>query len=353
MKSLGRFHARSVLAAIAVTAALASPALAGSYHVRKLVSDVPGQAEQTDSHLVNGWGIAFNPFGFVWVADNGTGVSTLYDGNGIPQSLVVTIPGGKPTGIVYSGSNTDFIVSANGKSGPARFLFATENGTIAAWAPAVDPTNAITVVPNTSGAIYKGLTLGSDGTRFLLYAADFHNNRIDVFDTNFARVTIPGAFTDSNVSDTYGPFNVQNIGGAIYVAYAKADDDREDEVAGRGNGIVDIFDAKGRLVRRFYKGGPLNAPWGMALAPADFGEFAGRLLIGNFGDGTISAFDAASGKKVGILSDANGDPIVIPGLWGIGFGNGLQNQPTSTLFFAAGPDDENHGLYGRIDASGN
>jgi uncharacterized protein (TIGR03118 family) len=280
-------------------------------------------------------------------------VSTLYDGNGIPQSLVVTIPGGKPTGIVYSGSNTDFIVSANGKSGPARFLFATENGTIAAWAPAVDPTNAITVVPNTSGAIYKGLTLGSDGTRFLLYAADFHNNRIDVFDTNFARVTIPGAFTDSNVSDTYGPFNVQNIGGAIYVAYAKADDDREDEVAGRGNGIVDIFDAKGRLVRRFYKGGPLNAPWGMALAPADFGEFAGRLLIGNFGDGTISAFDAASGKKVGILSDANGDPIVIPGLWGIGFGNGLQNQPTSTLFFAAGPDDENHGLYGRIDASGN
>jgi uncharacterized protein (TIGR03118 family) len=353
MKSLGRFHARSVLAAIAVTAALASPALAGSYHVRKLVSDVPGQAEQTDSHLVNGWGIAFNPFGFVWVADNGTGVSTLYDGNGIPQSLVVTIPGGKPTGIVYSGSNTDFIVSANGKSGPARFLFATENGTIAAWAPAVDPTNAITVVPNTSGAIYKGLTLGSDGSRFLLYAADFHNNRIDVFDTNFARVTIPGAFTDSNVSDTYGPFNVQNIGGAIYVAYAKADDDREDEVAGRGNGIVDIFDAKGRLVRRFYKGGPLNAPWGMALAPADFGEFAGRLLIGNFGDGTISAFDAASGKKVGILSDANGDPIVIPGLWGIGFGNGLQNQPTSTLFFAAGPDDENHGLYGRIDASGN
>jgi uncharacterized protein (TIGR03118 family) len=353
MKSPGRFHARSVLAAIAVTAALASPALAGSYHVRRLVSDVPGQAEQTDSHLVNGWGIAFNPFGFVWVADNGTGVSTLYDGNGIPQSLVVTIPGGKPTGIVYSGSNTDFIVSANGKSGPARFLFATENGTIAAWAPAVDPTNAITVVPNTSGAIYKGLTLGSDGSRFLLYAADFHNNRIDVFDTNFARVTIPGAFTDSNVSDTYGPFNVQNIGGAIYVAYAKADDDREDEVAGRGNGIVDIFDAKGRLVRRFYKGGPLNAPWGMALAPADFGEFAGRLLIGNFGDGTISAFDAASGKKVGILSDANGDPIVIPGLWGIGFGNGLQNQPTSTLFFAAGPDDENHGLYGRIDASGN
>jgi uncharacterized protein (TIGR03118 family) len=201
-----------------------------------------------------------------------------------------------------------------------------------------------------SRAIYKGLTLGADGTRFLLYAADFHNNRIDIFDRTFANVTPAGSFTDTNVSDKYGPFNVQAIGGSIYVAYAKADDDREDEVAGRGNGIVDVYGASGNLIRRLYKGGPLNAPWGMALAPSDFGFFSNRLLVGNFGDGTINAFDPATGKFVGTLADSNRDPIVIDGLWGLAFGNGIVNQPTNTLFFAAGPQDESHGLYGRISA---
>ena len=328
--------------------AVARPALAdhGAYQVRNLVSDVPGAAEHTDPNLVNSWGIAFSQFGPVWVADNGTGVATLYDGDGNPQSLVVTIPGGKPTGIVANASG-DFIVSRDGVSGPARFLFATENGTIAAWAPNVDSTHAITVVPAT-GAIYKGLTLGGDGTRLLLYAADFHNNKIDVFDKNFSAVTLPGGFTDHSISDKYAPFNVQNLGGSVYVAYAKQDDDRVDEVPGRGNGIVNVFDASGNLIRRVFKGGPLNAPWGMALAPADFGVFSNRLLVGNFGDGTINAFDAASGKSVGQVSSPERNPIVIDGLWAIAFGNGLRDQPTNVLFFSAGPDDEAHGLYGRI-----
>ena len=267
-------HAVRICRRVALVVALGvliggTPALAnqGAYQVRNLVSDVPNAAEHFDSNLVNGWGVAFNPFGFVWVADNGTGVSTLYDGNGNPQSLVVTIPGGKPTGIVYNGSG-DFIVTKGGVSGPARFLFATENGTIAAWAPNVDPTHAITVVDHSAtGTIYKGLTLGGDGTRLLLYAADFHNNKVDVFDKNFSPVTLAGGFADHSISDKYAPFNVQNLGGSIYVAYAKQDDDKVDEVPGRGNGIVNVFDASGNLIRRVFKGGPLNAPGGWLSRP--------------------------------------------------------------------------------------
>jgi uncharacterized protein (TIGR03118 family) len=327
----------------------APPAMADSpaYQVRNLVSDVAGAAEHTDPNLVNGWGVAFNPFGFVWVADNGTGVATLYDGDGNPQSPVVSIPGGRPTGIVFNGSN-DFVVSKGALSGPARFIFATEGGTIAAWAPNVDPTHAITVVP-ASGAIYKGLALGGDGTRFLIYATDFHNGKIDVFDKTFSPVSLAGGFADS-IPDTFAPFGIQNLGGSIYVTYAKQDKDREDDVKGRGEGIVNVFTAGGKFVRRITKGGPLNAPWGLAIAPADFGGFSNMLLIGNFGDGTINVFDLSRGRFVGQLSTSDSRPITIPGLWGLAFGNGLFDQPTNALFFAAGPDDEAHGLYGRIDA---
>jgi uncharacterized protein (TIGR03118 family) len=259
----------------------------------------------------------------------------------------VSIPGGRPTGIVFNGSN-DFVVSKGGVSGPARFIFATEGGTIAAWAPSVDPTNAITVVP-ASGAIYKGLALGGDGTRFLIYATDFHNGKIDVFDKTFSPVSLPGGFADS-IPDTFAPFGIQNLGGSIYVTYAKQDKEREDDVHGRGEGIVNVFTAGGNFVRRIAKGGPLNAPWGLAIAPADFGGFSNMLLIGNFGDGTINVFDLSRGRFVGQLSTADRRPITIPGLWGLAFGNGLLGQPTNALFFAAGPDDEGHGLYGRIDA---
>jgi len=332
-----------------IAGAPAAMAASPAYQVRNLVSDVSGAAEHTDPNLVNGWGVAFNPFGFVWVAANGTGVATLYDGAGNPQSLVVSIPGGRPTGIVFNGSN-DFVVSKGGVSGPARFIFATEAGIIAAWAPNVDLTHAITVVDNSeSGAIYKGLALGSDGTRFLIYATDFHNRRIDVFDKAFSPVSLPGGFADS-IPDKFGPFGIQNLGGSIYVTYAKQDEDREDDVPGRGEGIVNVFTAGGNFVRRIAKGGPLNAPWGLAIAPADFGGFSNTLLIGNFGDGTINVFDLSRGRFVGQLSTPDRNPITIPGLWGLAFGNGLFGQPTNVLFFAAGPEDEAHGLYGRIDA---
>ena len=299
------------------------------------------------------WGIAFNPNGFVWVADNGSGRSTLYDGQGTPQSLVVTVPGagalpGKPTGIVFNGSG-DFVVAKGSLQGPARFIFAGEGGTISGWAPNVDLTNAQRVVDGSSlGSIYKGLALAATGTGNFLYATDFHNGRVDVFDHNFQRVNWPGAFVDPALPHGFAPFGIQNVLGALVVTYAKQDAAAEDDVAGPGLGIVDVYDAQGRLLRRLATGRRLNAPWGIALAPADFGRFANALLIGNFGDGRSSAFDPRDGEFLGQLRDATGRRIRIPGLWGLAFGNGIQQQPTGTLFFTAGPNDEADGLYGSI-----
>lgn len=328
----------------------------GFYAVRDLVSDVPGSAEHTDADLVNAWGLALNPNGPAWVADNGTGVSTLYDGNGVKQALTVTIPPpangtppSAPTGIVFSGGS-DFVVTQGASSGPSRFIFATEEGTIAGWAPNVDMTNAILVVdPPNNTAIYKGLALAGTGTGHFLYATDFHNNKIDVFDSSFHPVTMPGSFSDPRIPTGFAPFGIQNILGALYVTYAKQDEDAEDDVPGRGLGFVDVFDANGQLIRRFASRGQLNAPWGVALAPANFGRFSNAILIGNFGDGRIHAFDPQSGEPEGALRDTDGRAIAIDGLWGLAFGNGVANQPTNTLFFTAGPDDEAHGLYGRID----
>jgi len=316
----------------------------------------------TDPNLVNGWGVAFNPFGPVWVADNGTGVSTLHDGNGNAQPLVVQIPsptgptGGNPTGIVFNGS-AGFVVSADGVSDASRFIFATEDGVIAGWAPKVNSTQAIRVpgTPKSSGAVYKGLALSAGGSGSLLYAADFHNRKIDVFDRSFKPVALRGgAFTDPAVPSIGAPFGIQAINGNIYVSYAKQDAARHDDEKGVGLGLINVFDPNGVLLKRIVavesaSRQMLNAPWGMALAPAGFGKFSNRLLVGNFGDGRINAFDLATGEFVGQLEAANGVPIQIDGLWGLAFGNGFLNQPVNTLFFAAGPDDERHGLYGRID----
>jgi uncharacterized protein (TIGR03118 family) len=347
----------TALGMLVIAAATAGCASGSFYRQRNLVSDIPAiPAEHHDPQLVNPWGIAFNPFGFVWVADNGSGVSTLYDGNGVKQSLVVTIPGtmagvrGRPTGIVFYGG-MEFIVSRNNVSAPARFLFASEDGGIAGWAPTVAPTEAIRVVDNSGkGAIYKGLALSANGTGARLYATDFHNARVDVFDGMFNPVTLPGtAFDDPGIPAGFAPFGIQAINGDIYVSYAKQDEDAEDDVPGPGFGFVSVFDPDGRFLRRLITRGELNAPWGMALAPEGFGRFGSRLLVGNFGDGAINAFDIATGKFVGELRGAHHRPIRIEGLWGIAFGNGLQNQPVDTLFFASGPDDEAHGLYGRLD----
>jgi uncharacterized protein (TIGR03118 family) len=330
------------------------------YRQHNLVSDGFVPADHVDANLVNAWGVAPNPFGPVWVADNGTGVSTLYDGLGNPQPLaqplVVNIPspsdskgGGNPTGIVFNGS-TGFEVS---KGNPSRFIFATEDGVIAGWAPGVDLTHAIRVIDNSAktGAVYKGLALSAGGSGSLLYAADFHNNRIDVFDSTFNPVKLTGSFTDPTIPMGFGPFGVQAIQGDIYVSYAKQDAQKHDDVKGKGLGFVNVFDPNGHLIRRVISRGKLNAPWGMALAPAGFGRFSNRLLVGNFGDGRINAYDLATGEFVGRLKTPDHRPIQIDGLWGITFGNGFATQPVNTLFFAAGPADEQHGLYGRIDVA--
>ncbi|CAE6746157.1 MULTISPECIES: TIGR03118 family protein [Paraburkholderia] len=349
----------AVVSAAALTSLVACGGSSGSINSQSftssvLVSDGAVSAPHTDPNLKNGWGVAFNPKGFVWVADNGTSVATLYDGNGVPQSLVVSIPNGtsgtaNPTGIVFNGT-TDFTVTQGGKSGVGAFIFSGEGGTITAWAPAVAPTNAIVMFDGGSaGAVYKGLALASNGTANFLYATDFHNNRIDVFDTNFAKVAMPGKFQDATLPAGFAPFGIQAIGSKLFVTYAKQDAAAHDNVDGSGLGFVDVFDTSGNLLQHFASAGPLNAPWGVAQAPGNFGRFSGDILVGNFGDGTINAFDPASGQSLGTINLSNGTTFVQPGLWGIAFGNGLDNQPTNTLFFAAGPNDEANGVYGRID----
>jgi uncharacterized protein (TIGR03118 family) len=338
-------------------AAVSTAQAAGSlrFQPRNLVSDGSIAAAHVDPHLVNAWGVAFNPYGFVWVADADGHVSTLYDGDGNVQSLVVQIPepdaatGGEPTGIVFNGSD-NFVVSQGGVSGPSRFMFATEGGVIAGWAPNVDLTHAILAVDGSAhGANYKGLALGADGTQ-RIYATDFHNARVDVFDSSFQPVALPaGAFHDAGIPRGFAPFGIQAIGGDIYVTYAKQDASQSDEVTGPGLGYVDAYTPGGRLIRRVATRGALNAPWGIALAPAQFGRFSNALLIGNFGDGRINAFEPVFGFPMGSLRGKDYRPIRIDGLWGMQFGNGLHDQPVNTLFFASGPDDEEHGLYGRLD----
>jgi uncharacterized protein (TIGR03118 family) len=333
--------------------------LSSSYAVHNLVSDGGVPAAHTDPDLVNPWGLVFNPTAVAWVANNETGVSTLYNGEGVKQSLVVTVPTppkgtppSHPTGIVFSGG-ADFVVGVGTLTGASRFIFATEDGTISGWAPNVDPTHAILKVDNSAHeAIYKGLALAGNGTGHFLYATDFHHARVDVFDASFNPVTAPGGFRDPRIPSGYAPFGIQNILGDLYVTYAKQDKDKEDDVAGQGFGFVNVFDANGNLIRRLVTRGVLNAPWGLALAPADFGQFSNTLLVGNFGDGRISAFDLRSGEFKGQLRMANHRPIELDGLWALVFGNGVAGQPTNALFFTAGPDDEKHGLYGRIDAVG-
>jgi uncharacterized protein (TIGR03118 family) len=339
------------LLAIGLLTGFAPPAAKqNSYAVHNLVSDGTIPADHTDSNLVNAWGLVASATSPWWVADNETAVSTLYNGAGVPQSLVVSVPGA-PTGIVFNGGPS-FVVSSGGSSGPARFLFASEDGTISGWNPGVPPPppshQAIVGYSSPDGANYKGLAIATTATGSFLYAADFHNARVDVLDGNFAPVALAGAFVDPDLPSGFAPFGIQNLQGRIYVAYAKQDEDAEDEIAGEGLGFVTAFDTSGNFVARVASGGPLNAPWGMAIAPAGFGRFSGDLLVGNFGDGRINAYDLATFEPRGHLKTANHHPLVIDGLWGIGFGNGAAAGPTTTLYFAAGPDDEEHGLFGSI-----
>lgn len=345
------------IGSIVVAATLAGVASA-QYQVTNLVSDGSVPALHTDVNLKNTWGLAFNPTGFAWVANNHSSTSTLYDGNGVPQSLVVGIPGpdgpGAPTGIVYSGGS-DFVVHNGNASGPARFIFAGEDGVISGWNPAVPPpppsTNAQVAVNNSArNSIYKGLALGQPGGQSRLFATDFHNGAVNMFDGNFSELLLPGTFTDPTLPAGYAPFGVATHGDNVYVTFALQDENGEDDVPGPGHGFIDVFTPNGLFLSRMVSGGVLNSPWGMAWAPGNFGPFSGDMLVGNFGDGRINAFDPVTGAWHGALATARGGTSAINGLWDIKFGNGLLNQPTNTLFFTAGPNGEANGLYGRIDA---
>jgi uncharacterized protein (TIGR03118 family) len=330
------------------------------YQQHNLVSDLAGAADHQDLNLKNAWGVFFNPNGPVWVANNATGTSTLYDGQGNPfvppgaaGPLVVTIPSvdgsghGVPTGLTFNSSG-DFQIPGAAPT-PARFIFVTEDGVIAAWAGGSAATKVYPAgTSNPTGAVYKGVALAGNGTAHFLYAADFHNKKIEVFDRTFTPVPGFGGFTDPGIPAEYGPFNIMAINGTLYVAYAVKEADGDDEVAGQGLGFVDAYDPNGVLLGRVASHGTLNAPWGMALAPDGFGKFSNALIVGNFGDGKLQAYDLVKGTPLGQLRDANNQVISIDGLWGIQFGNGVLNQPTTTLFFAAGPNDESDGLYGML-----
>lgn len=351
------FVLTSVLAA-SVTPQFLCAGPVSDYGQHNLVSDVLGLADNLDPNLANPWGIAFSPTGPFWVADNHTGVSTVYNGAGQPlppgSPLVVSIPNtpsgsppGSPTGIVFN-ATSGFKVGGQ----KSLFIFAAEEGTISAWNSGV---NASLKVDNSaSGAVYKGLALGGTAAGPMLYAANFNSGMIDVFDQTFAPVSLgAGAFTDPGMMDpNFAPFNVQNIGGQLYVTYAKQNGAKHDDVAGPGNGYVDVFDMSGTFVKRLVTKGVLNSPWGLALAPASFGAFGNDLLIGNFGDGIINAFDPAAGTFLGRIEDGMGNPLVNQGLWGITFGNGGLAGDPGKLYFAAGIPGgghlEDHGLFGSI-----
>ena len=340
---------RTVLAACLTLFIQSSFAVAQSYssngYTREnLVTDVSGIAPNSDPNLVNPWGIAALPTSPWWAADEATGLSTIYDGTGVVMSLVVTIPPtatsteptGHPTGIVAN-STTDF--------GGSKFIFASLDGGISSWATG---TTAVLKVDNAATAAYTGLTSALRGTANTLYAANFRAGTVEAYDTNFVPVALgQDAFKDVLLPADFAPFNVQAINGLLYVAFAKRSAEGDEE-RGPGLGAVDVFTPSGQLVRRLKHGPYMNAPWGVALAPADFGDFSNSLLVGQFGSGFIAAFDANTGTFKGVLKSSDGSPIRIRFLWGIGFGNGGPAGPTNNLYFAAGPRDETHGVFGRL-----
>jgi uncharacterized protein (TIGR03118 family) len=345
--------------------ARSTPEHRSGYDRVNLVSDIPGVADRTDSNLVNPWGMAFSPTGPLWIADNHSGVSTDYDGTGAPfpttSPLIVAIPPpagspadavAAPTGTVFNGGS-DFSVSAGGKSGNARFIFATEDGTISGWNPAVDAMNAILKVDRSAtGAVYKGLAMGRNAGNSFLYATNFNAGTVDVFDSSFNAVPASGAFVDPTLPLGYAPFGIANIGGMLLVTYAEQNEFKHDDHSGPGHGFIDVYTTAGVLVRRLVSGGALNSPWGLALAHRKFGRFSNALLVGNFGDGRINAFAPDTGTFLGALENQRGEPIAIQGLWGLTFGNGAAAGPSNVLFFTAGIAGEDHGLFGAIHANG-
>ena len=335
---------------------LAGNALAQHYTETDLTANRSGisSAANIDSNLVNPWGLSRSSGSPWWDSDNGTGLSTLYDLAGVPQALVVTIPPPKgqegtatPTGTVYN--YTTSFPAAPGA--PSIFLFVTEDGTISGWNPNVNQTNAQLLVDhNQQGAVYKGVALASLPGGPRLYVSNFASGQVEIYDGKFHQLkTGPGDFTDSKLPRNYAPFGIQNVGGNIVVAFAQRSPGSLDENHGPGLGYVDVFDPNGNLLLRLQHGSYLNAPWGIAESPADFGAFSHRLLIGNFGDGSINVFNAVSGKHEGTLLNADGSAISINGLWAISFAGGnAKSGAANALYFTAGLNDEADGLFGNI-----
>ena len=339
-----------------------------AYRQINLVSDQPGVAPLTDPDLVNAWGLAASPGTNAkpgspqWVADNGTDKATLYTGASATTvskaGLVVSVTGAAPTGQVFNSAGSGFAVSdKQGHSGSSLFIFDTENGTIDGWNPNVgvaagaNPPSTVTEVARDNGAnaVYKGLAMAqaSDGKTYL-YATNFRSGRVEAYDSTFKPVQLPGGlFVDPGLPAGYGPFGIAEINGMLDVTFAKQDALLHDDVAGLGHGFVDVFTNDGAFVHRLVTRGALDSPWGLALAPADFGQFSGDLLVGNFGNGHINVYSPSTGAHLGQLRQQNGRPIVIDGLWGLSFGNGNAAQ-TNQLVFSAGPDGESHGLLGKI-----
>jgi uncharacterized protein (TIGR03118 family) len=349
----------AALTAIVFTALLltASNAMAQHFTRTDLTADnasVGTNVANIDPNLVNAWGMSRSSGSPWWISDNGTGLSTLYNALGQTQGLVVSIPTpngdgtAAPTGTVFNSFNGSFEVTPGNR---AIFLFSTEDGTISGWNPNVDGTHAVIKVNNSaSGAVYKGLAIGVATVGPRIYVTNFTSGQVEAYDRKFHWVRLHnGAFTDSKLPINYSPFGIQNVGGNIVVTFAKRTPGEKDEQHGAGLGFVDVFDLNGNLLLRLQHTSALNAPWGIAQAPGDFGTFSHRLLIGNFGDGTIHAYNAVSGKLEGTIEDANGAPIWINGLWGLSFGGGNANSGLANdLYYTAGPNDESDGLLGKL-----
>jgi uncharacterized protein (TIGR03118 family) len=330
----------SVLVPLFLSAAAHGPL----FRVTNLLSDGTVAAPNVNPNLQNPWGIAASPTGPIWISDNGTGNTSIVKGDGTQALPDIGVPGA-PTGIVFNGTD-GFRVSSSGNSAPSLFLFATENGTLLGWNPAVDANAAIGVADLSSAdAVFKGLALATVDGRPFLYATDFANGVVRRFDQDFGRV---GTFTDGSLPRNYAPFGIANLGSVLGVTFALREEGGDDDVPGAGHGFVDLFDFEGNLVERLVSQGELDSPWGLAIAPGGFGNVSGNLLVGNFGDGRILAYNLHNGHFRGALENESGRPIVIDGLWGLMFGNGAFGTDPKGLYFTAGIDDEAHGLFGVI-----
>ncbi len=347
---------RSLLLPAAICLVLAPTRSRAQFKQVNLVSDQAGVALTTDPNLVNPWGIAARPGGPLWISDNRTGVATLYTSAGAKLGLTVSVPA--PAGGAPPSAPTGQVFNSSPDFGGARFLFSTEDGTLSSWNSG---TNAVLRVDNSpTSAVYKGLALANNGTVNRLYASNFHSGTIDVFDSSFQPVTLGGsAFTDPNLPAGFAPFNIQTVGNNLFVTYALQNGAKHDDVAGAGNGVVDVYSPNGVLLQRFASGTAaaggtltqLNSPWGIAVAPSQFGRFSNDVLIGNFGDGRINAFDPTTGILQGQVTDGSGNVITVDGLWGLQAGPGIGGGSTNQIFFTAGPSGETHGLLGSITAT--